>query len=105
MSEKRDQLLGARFTQKERDLIELIVNLNDTSISDFIRTSVFSHISNISKDTGIDVQKILEEFDCIEYNANKIINKIAELKIILTGIDLNLFKEKVKHRKKAKDLS
>ena len=62
MSEKRDQLIGARFTQKEREIIEKIAESRKNNLTEFIRESVFSHIFNLENNDGIiDVHFFMEK--------------------------------------------
>ena len=78
MSEKRDQTIGIRFTSRERELIEDFAEKRNSSLTEFIREAVFSHMNNLVDNTDkIDLEVFLKNFKQIT-NATRIINKSIE---------------------------
>lgn len=81
MSEKRDHLIGVRFTKKERYLIRKFAQERNCTLTEFIRESVFSHINNLSNYVGnLDVDEFVINFDCIEKSAEIVLKSIKKLK-------------------------
>ena len=89
MSDKRDQTIGIRFTSRERELIEDFAEKRNSSLTEFIREAVFSHMNNLVDNTDkIDLEVFLKNFKQIT-NATRIINKsIDKLKKKLEIDDL-----------------
>jgi len=89
MSDKRDQTIGIRFTSREREIIEDFAEKRNSSLTEFIREAVFSHMNNlVDKSDPIDLEVLLTNFDTIT-NATRVINKsIAKLKKKLVIDDL-----------------
>ncbi|MFW9973626.1 MAG: hypothetical protein ACFFDF_25825 [Candidatus Odinarchaeota archaeon] len=86
MSEKRDQLIGTRFTRKEKEIIENFVKDHNSNISDFVREAIFSHMNNLSENVGvINLDKLIDEFKKIKDSANVTLNSIDTI--------VNLFQE------------
>lgn len=95
MNIKRDQTIGIRFTSRERELIEDFAEKRNSSLTEFIRESVFSHMNDLVNNTEkIDLEVILKNFKQIT-NATRLINKsIDKLKRNLEIDDLiSLFAE------------
>jgi len=71
MIEKREKLIGIRFTKKEREVIETLAENRDLTLTDFIREAVFSHINNLTNNVGnIDVEFFLTKFDKMNDSIN-----------------------------------
>ena len=89
MSDKKDQTIGIRFTSREREIIEDFAEKRNSSLTEFIREAVFSHMNNlVDKSDPIDLEVLLTNFDTIT-NATRVINKsIAKLKKKLVIDDL-----------------
>ena len=89
MSEKKDQIIGIRFTSRERELIEDFAEKRNSSLTEFMRESIFSHINNlVDSPNKIDLDVFLKNFKQIT-NATRIINKsIDKLKKNLEIDDL-----------------
>ena len=81
MSEKRDHLIGVRFTKKERQLIKKFAQERNCTLTEFIRESVFSHINNLSDNVGnLEVDEFAVNFDYIEKSAEIVLKSIKKLK-------------------------
>lgn len=88
MSEKKDHLIGIRFTKKEWQLIKKIAQIRKCTLSEFIRESVFSHINYLSNNVGnLDVDEFMVNFDCIEQSAELVLKSIEKLKKRLNMYD------------------
>ena len=89
MSDKRDQTIGIRFTSREREIIKDFAEKRKSSLTEFIREAVFSHMNNlVDKSDPIDLEVLLTNFDTIT-DATRVINKsIAKLKKKLEIDDL-----------------
>jgi len=80
MSEKRDHLIGVRFTKKERQLIKKFVKDRNCTLTEFIRESVFSHINNLSNNVGnLDVDEFARNFDYIEKSTEIVLKSIKKM--------------------------
>lgn len=81
MNEKRDHLIGVRFTKKERQIIKKFVQDRNCTITEFIRESVFSHINNLSNNVGnLEVDEFAVNFERIEKSAEIVLRSIKKLK-------------------------
>ncbi len=81
MTEKKDHLIGIRFTKEERQLIENFARERNCTITEFIRESIFSHINNLADKVGnLDVDEFLIKFNNIEESAEIVLKSIAILK-------------------------
>ena len=89
MSDKRDKTIGIRYTSKERELIEEFAEKRNSSLTEFIREAVFSHMNHlVNKGDQIDFEVLITNFNRIT-NATRIINKsIDKLKKKLEFNDL-----------------
>lgn len=89
MSEKRDQTIGIRFTSRERELIEDFSEKRNSSLTEFVREAVFSHMNNLVDNSDkIDLEVFQKNFKLIT-NATRLINKsIDKLKRNLEIDDL-----------------
>lgn len=89
MREKRDQIIGIRFTSRERELIEDFAEKRNDSLTGFMRESIFSHMNNLVNHANkIDLDVFFSNFKQIT-NATRIINKsIGKLKKNLELDDL-----------------
>ncbi len=47
MKEKREEFVGIRFTTKEKQIIDSIVERRNSTLAEFIRESIFTHIYNL----------------------------------------------------------
>ena len=75
MSEKRDQTIGIRFTSRERELIEDFAEKRNSSLTEFVREAVFSHMNSLVNESDqIDLEVLLNNFNLIT-NATRAINK------------------------------
>lgn len=84
MTEKREQLIGARFTRREREIIENFVESQNTNITDFVREAIFSHMNNLKENVGIiNLDKIIEELGKIEDSSKITMNSLDTLKSLL----------------------
>lgn len=98
MTEKRDHLIGARFTKREKEIIENFTESRNTNLTDFVREAIFSHMSNLKKNVGIiNLDKIMEEFGKIEDSAKTVFNSIDIIKNLLEEYGLS----KTNHSTKA----
>lgn len=78
MNVKRDQTIGIRFTSRERELIEDFAEKRNSSLTEFIRECIFSHMNILVNNTEkIDLEVFLENFKQIT-NATRLINKSIE---------------------------
>jgi len=74
MIENRDQLIGIRFTKKEKAVIKSLAENRNLTLTDFIREAVFSHINHLKKYVGdINVDFFMEKFNTMN-------DSITELK-------------------------
>ena len=81
MNEKRDHLIGVRFTKKERHLIKKIAQDRNCTLTEFKRESVFSHINNLLNNVGnLEVDEFAVNFECIEKSAEIVLRSIKKLK-------------------------
>ncbi len=89
MSDRRDQTIGVRFTSREREIIEDFAEKRNSSLTEFIREAVFSHMNDlVDNNDQIDLEVLLSNFDVIT-NATRVINKsITKLKKKLEIEDL-----------------
>ena len=93
MTEKKDKLIGIRFTKEERQLIEKLARARSCTITEFIRESVFSHINNLYDNVGIlDVDEFLINFKKIEKSAETVLRSISILKKKLDIYDFERLK-------------
>ncbi|KKM78830.1 hypothetical protein LCGC14_1355960 [marine sediment metagenome] len=77
MNEKRDKIIGIRFTAKENEFIKDFAEKRNNSLTELIREAVFSHINNIINSKKIDLDSLFTSFIDIK-NATRIINKTIE---------------------------
>ena len=78
MNEKKDQIIGIRFTSREKELIEDFAEKRNSSLTEFMRESIFSHINSlVDSPSKIDLDIFLRNFKQIA-NATKIINKCTD---------------------------
>lgn len=89
MTVKRDQTIGIRFTSRERELIEDFSEKRNSSLTEFVREAVFSHMNNLVDNSDkIDLEVFQKNFKLIT-NATRLINKsIDKLKRNLEIDDL-----------------
>ena len=89
MNEKKDQIIGIRFTSRERELIEDFAEKRNSSLTEFMRESIFSHMNNlVDNNNKIDLDAFLKNFKQIT-DATQTINKnIDKLKKNLEIDDL-----------------
>jgi len=81
MNERKDHLIGARFSKREKRLIENFIKTQNLSLSDFLRQAVFSHMNELNDNVGnIDVHKMLTSFGEIENFCKIILKNINNLK-------------------------
>ena len=81
MSERRNQLIGARFTRKEKNFIENYIKSRNISLTEFLREAVFSHINNLKDNVGnIDVSEFLMIYYDMEKASKVILNNIKSLR-------------------------
>lgn len=93
MTEKRDQLIGARFTKREKEIIENFAESQNTNLTDFVRESIFSHMNNLTQNVGIiNLDKLIKEFCKIEGSAKTILNSVDLIRNLLE--EYGLKKEK-----------
>jgi len=84
MTEKRDHLIGARFTKREKEIIESFTESRNTNLTDFIRESVFSHMNNLKENVGIiNLEGLIKEFSKIEDSSKITLNSIDTIKNLL----------------------
>ena len=86
MEEQKSQLIGVRFTETEREIIEKIVsNKKNTNLTDFIREAVFSHIYNLKENVAfVKVNSSLNKLKNMEKNIASLSKIIKSLKKSLT---------------------
>ncbi|MBD3212944.1 MAG: hypothetical protein GF311_10080 [Candidatus Lokiarchaeota archaeon] len=102
MNGKRDQLVGIRFTEEERELIENFADERNLNLSDFIRESIFSHMYNLKNKgkANMDLGEFINSLKKIN-QANEIIDlNLEKLKKNLDIIDLKRIEfdfTKIKH--------
>lgn len=77
MNEKKDKIIGIRFTTKEKESIKDFAEKRNNSLTEFIRESIFSHINNIINSKKIDLDSLFTSFIDIK-NATRIINKTID---------------------------
>jgi len=93
MTEKKDHLIGIRFTKEERQLIENFARERNCTLTEFIRESVFSHINNLTDNVGnLDVDEFLINFNNIEKSAETVLKSITLLKKRLDIYDFERLK-------------
>jgi uncharacterized protein (DUF1778 family) len=95
MNGKRDQLISIRFTKPEREIIEKIAENRKSTMTDFIREAIFSHIYNLEKKdvNNINFEEIITNVKEIS-KSTKVINKnLQNLKESLKITDLKEFDE------------
>lgn len=93
MTEKKDKLIGIRFTKEERQLIENLARERNCTITEFIRESIFSHINNLADNVGnLDVDEFLINFNSIEKSAEIVLKSIEILKKRLDIYDFERIK-------------
>ena len=93
MNEKKDKLIGIRFTKEERQLIENLARERNCTMTEFIRESIFSHINNLADNVGnLDVDEFLINFNSIEKSAEIVLNSIEILKKRLDIYDFERIK-------------
>ncbi|HDZ18093.1 hypothetical protein LCGC14_1040050 [marine sediment metagenome] len=81
MIEKRDQLIGIRFTKKEGDIIKSLAKNRDITITDFIREAVFSHINNLKENVGnINIDFFMKNFKLINDSVDSVNESIKVMK-------------------------
>jgi len=81
MTEKREQLIGARFTKREKEIIENFVKSQNTNITDFVREAIFSHMNNLKENVGIiNLDTLIEELGKIEDTTKITMNSLDTLK-------------------------
>lgn len=86
MNERRNQLIGARFTRKEKNFIENYIKSRNISLTEFLREAVFSHINNLKDNVGnIDVSEFLMIFNDVEKSIKVILDNI---KFLSESIDI-----------------
>ncbi len=93
MTEKKDQLIGIRFTKEEKQIIENLARTRNSTMTEFIRESVFSHINNLFDNVGnLDVDEFLINFNKIEKSAETVLKSILILKKKLDIYDFEKLK-------------
>ncbi len=89
MTEKRDQVIGVRFTKKERKIIENFAEFRNNTLTEFIRESVFSHMNNLKDNVGnLNVDEFVNNFKSIEKSAQIVLKSVKKLKKRLNVYDL-----------------
>lgn len=90
MTEKRDQVIGVRFTKKEREIIENFAEFRNNTLTEFIRESVFSHMNNLKDNVGnLNVDEFINNFKNIEKSAQIVLKSVKKLKKRLNVYDLD----------------
>jgi len=81
MQEKRNHLIGARFTRKEKDFIDHFIKSRNITLTEFLREAVFSHINSLKDNVGnIDVYEFLMKFNEVEKSSKEILENIKFLR-------------------------
>lgn len=73
-------MIGVRFTQKERRIIESIAEYRDKNLTEFLRTAVFTHIRNLSRKVPIDLSAIRSDIEDVEGSAQEVLYHIQKIK-------------------------
>ena len=92
MLEKKDQLIGARFSKKEKEVIESFVKKRMMTVTDFVREAIFSHMYNLEdKGVGhIEYNNIKSQIDLIKEDINKIFKSADNISENIETIDKEL---------------
>ena len=91
--ENRTELIGIRFTKTERKIIETLSNNRDLTLTEFVRTCMFSHINHLEEDIGIlSVDFFMKQFGVITGSIEKISECITIMKKEFDIFDLKRIK-------------
>lgn len=93
MSERKDQLIGARFTEKEKKVIETIAEKRNLTLTKFLREAIFSHINHLMENVGnINIDLVMTNFEILKNSIERVEKCIKNMESEFEGYELSRLK-------------